>query len=226
MKLAVIGTGYVGLVSGACLADAGNRVTCIDIDAEKIERLRAGEIPIFEPGLDRIVQRTQTRGRLFFTTELADGISDATIVMIAVGTPQDEDGSADLAAVEALDRDRYAATTHAARASWLRTWLAMHAAAYALLASPPPAFPLTCDGITRMAALFKAGGYMSYDNYAMRAKSEHLAMGLTGPGHGPLSSVLHCALQSGRVAAASDRPGNQNRWIRLSWPRSDSRTLR
>ncbi|MBM65877.1 MAG: UDP-glucose 6-dehydrogenase [Myxococcales bacterium] len=113
MKLAVIGTGYVGLVSGACLADAGNHVTCIDIDGEKIARLQAGEVPIFEPGLERIVQRTQARERLFFTTDLAEGIRHATVVMIAVGTPQDEDGSADLAAVEVVARQIAQAATDA-----------------------------------------------------------------------------------------------------------------
>ncbi len=113
MKLAVIGTGYVGLVSGACLADAGNKVTCIDIDSDKINELRAGKIPIFEPGLESIVERTQARGRLSFTTDFAEGIREATIIMIAVGTPQDEDGSADLAAVEVVARQIAEAATEA-----------------------------------------------------------------------------------------------------------------
>ena len=111
-----------------------------------------------------------------------------------------------LAAVDALDRDRFAATSHAARASWLRTWHLMHAAAFQKYASPPPAFPLTPDIITRVAALFKAGGYMSFDNYAMRAKSEHLSMALVGPGAwtAELSAALRSAIRScGRGVGSS-----------------------
>ena len=96
MKVAVIGTGYVGLVLGACLADTGNDVTCADVDAGKIERLRRNELPIYEPGLDTIVERNQSRERLVFTTDVAAAARDAQVVFIAVGTPPDEDGSADL----------------------------------------------------------------------------------------------------------------------------------
>ena len=96
MKIAVVGSGYVGLVSGACFAEMGVDVTCVDIDAEKISRLRRGEIPIYEPGLDEMVLRNMQEQRLHFTTDLAACIDDVEIVFSAVGTPPDEDGSADL----------------------------------------------------------------------------------------------------------------------------------
>ena len=96
MKVAVVGTGYVGLVSGACLADTGNDVICADIDARKIDGLCRNELPIFEPGLDAIVERNQAAGRLRFTTDVAAAAAEAEVVFIAVGTPPDEDGSADL----------------------------------------------------------------------------------------------------------------------------------
>ena len=96
MKIAVVGSGYVGLVSGACFAEMGVDVTCVDIDAKKISRLRRGEIPIYEPGLDEMVLRNMQEHRLHFTTDLAACIDDVEIVFSAVGTPPDEDGSADL----------------------------------------------------------------------------------------------------------------------------------
>lgn len=102
MNIAMIGTGYVGLVTGTCFADSGNKVTCIDIDAKKIERLRQGQIPIYEPGLEEMVKKNTREGRLFFTTNLKEGIADARMVFIAVGTPQREDGSADLRTVFAV----------------------------------------------------------------------------------------------------------------------------
>src|SRR5271157_159358 len=89
--IAVIGTGYVGLVSGACLADFGNSVTCVDMDEGKIERLKRGEIPIFEPGLDDVVTRTAAAGRLSFTTDLESAVQANDVVFIAVGTPPAED---------------------------------------------------------------------------------------------------------------------------------------
>lgn len=104
MKLAVVGSGYVGLVTGACFADMGNDVTCIDIDEKKIEDLKKGVIPIYEPGLDEIVKRNYSEGRLKFTTDLASGISDVLFVFIAVGTPPGEDGSADLQHVISVAR--------------------------------------------------------------------------------------------------------------------------
>ena len=96
MKLAVVGTGYVGLVTGACFAEMGHRVTCVDIDAEKVAKLKEGCIPIYEPGLKPIVLRNHEEGRLLFTTSLAEAMVDTEIVFIAVGTPPGEDGSADL----------------------------------------------------------------------------------------------------------------------------------
>lgn len=96
MKIAIVGTGYVGLVSGTCFADTGVEVTCVDVDENKIESLKQGNIPIYEPGLDELVIKNMKAGRLKFTTSLADVINDQQIVFSAVGTPPDEDGSADL----------------------------------------------------------------------------------------------------------------------------------
>ena len=96
MKLAVVGTGYVGLVTGACFAEMGNHVVCVDVDTEKLARLHGGEIPIYEPGLEQIVQRNFKRGSLEFTDDLAMALDGAQVAMIAVGTPPGEDGSADL----------------------------------------------------------------------------------------------------------------------------------
>lgn len=92
----MIGTGYVGLVTGTCFADSGNEVTCVDVDAEKVRRLKQGEIPIYEPGLVELVVRNSQAGRLKFTTSAAEAVPDAKCVFLAVGTPQRDDGSADL----------------------------------------------------------------------------------------------------------------------------------
>ncbi|MCC7183758.1 MAG: UDP-glucose/GDP-mannose dehydrogenase family protein [Rhodocyclaceae bacterium] len=104
MKITVIGTGYVGLVSGACLAEMGNDVLCLDVDAAKIQALEAGRIPIHEPGLDQLVHRNAASGRLHFTTDVERSVHFGTIQLIAVGTPPDEDGSADLGHVLAAAR--------------------------------------------------------------------------------------------------------------------------
>jgi UDPglucose 6-dehydrogenase len=108
MNVTVIGTGYVGLVVGACLADAGNQVLCLDVDAAKVAQLDAGGIPIFEPGLEGIVRRNREAGRLAFTTDVAASVAHGELQLIAVGTPPDEDGSADLqhvlAAASAIGR--------------------------------------------------------------------------------------------------------------------------
>lgn len=96
MNITVVGTGYVGLVTGTCFAETGNKVTCVDIDAGKVQRLSRGEITIYEPGLEKIFLRNLKEERLFFTTDLAAGIKDASIVMLALPTPPGEDGSADL----------------------------------------------------------------------------------------------------------------------------------
>jgi UDPglucose 6-dehydrogenase len=114
MKVTIFGTGYVGLVTGACLAEMGNHVVCVDIDEGKVARLERGEIPIFEPGLEPIVRRNHANGQLQFTTDASLAIAHAQIIFIAVGTPPDEDGSADLQYVLGVAKsigchlDRYA----------------------------------------------------------------------------------------------------------------------
>src|SRR3954469_15829898 len=108
MRLAVLGTGYVGLVAGAGFADFGNDVCCVDIDAGKVARLLEGELPIYEPGLGPLVERGVAEGRLTFTTDIAAAVRDADVVFLAVGTPSAHDGSADvsqvLAAADAVAR--------------------------------------------------------------------------------------------------------------------------
>lgn len=104
MNITVIGSGYVGLVSGACLADLGNNVICLDVDAKKIEMLQSGQVPIYEPGLDDVIARNVAAGRLRFTTDVAESVAHGLIQMIAVGTPSGEDGSADLQYVVAAAR--------------------------------------------------------------------------------------------------------------------------
>lgn len=105
MRIAIVGTGYVGLVTGTCLAETGVTVTCVDVDASKIHQLNQGGIPIYEPGLAELVRKNRTDGRLFFTTSLKDSLRDADAVFIAVGTPPDEDGSADLRYVLGVARE-------------------------------------------------------------------------------------------------------------------------
>src|SRR5512142_1328627 len=102
MNISVVGTGYVGLVVGACLAETGNSVVGADVDAEKIDGLSHNVLPIYEPGLDRLVERNQAAGRLRFTTNVAEAVAGSDVVFIAVGTPPDEDGSADLRHVLAV----------------------------------------------------------------------------------------------------------------------------
>ncbi len=105
MNIAMVGTGYVGLVTGTCFADMGNNVTCVDIDAKKIERLEQGKIPIYEPGLSEMVTRNVQAGRLHFTTDLASAAKSARLVYLAVGTPPADDGSANLSALWNVIRD-------------------------------------------------------------------------------------------------------------------------
>ena len=104
MKVTIFGSGYVGLVTGACLAEVGNEVICVDIDQGKIDRLNQGEVPIHEPGLDSLIQRNRASGRLRFTTDVDEGVAHGLFQFIAVGTPPDEDGSADLQYVTAVAR--------------------------------------------------------------------------------------------------------------------------
>jgi UDPglucose 6-dehydrogenase len=109
MQIAVIGTGYVGLVTGACFAEFGTYVTCVDVDAEKIARLNDGQIPIYEPGLDQLVSKNKAAGRLSFTTDIGAAVEQSLVIILAVGTPPKEDGSADLSFIEgaALDVARH-----------------------------------------------------------------------------------------------------------------------
>ena len=105
MKITVVGTGYVGLVTGTCLAETGNEVICVDIDASKVARMKAGEVPIYEPHLDVLFERNIKAGRLSFTTSLKEGLDHGEIVFLALPTPEDEDGSADLSYVLGVSKD-------------------------------------------------------------------------------------------------------------------------
>ena len=105
MRICVVGTGYVGLVSGACLADVGNEVLCVDKDARKVADLREHKIPIYEPGLEDVVKRNEAEDRLSFTVSLAEGIKDAEVILITVDTPPDGDGKADLTNVLAVAKE-------------------------------------------------------------------------------------------------------------------------
>src|SRR5215207_1508777 len=109
MHIAVIGTGYVGLVTGTCFAEFGTSVTCVDVDAEKIARLNDGQIPIYEPGLDQLVTKNKAAGRLNFTTDIGAAVEQSLVIILAVGTPPKDDGSADLSFIEgaALDVARH-----------------------------------------------------------------------------------------------------------------------
>ncbi len=105
MNIAVVGTGYVGLVTGTCFAETGNNVICVDIDADKVNRMKNGEVPIYEPGLDVLFERNSKQGRLRFTTDLAEAVSGAQIVFLALPTPPGEDGSADLSYIMNVAHD-------------------------------------------------------------------------------------------------------------------------
>ncbi|HHH49674.1 MAG TPA: UDP-glucose/GDP-mannose dehydrogenase family protein [Saprospiraceae bacterium] len=105
MNITVVGTGYVGLVTGTCFAETGNNVTCVDIDEQKVARMKNGEVPIFEPGLELLFERNTKQGRLNFTTNLAEGIKNAQVIFLALPTPPGEDGSADLSYILGVARD-------------------------------------------------------------------------------------------------------------------------
>lgn len=102
MNIAVIGTGYVGLVTGTCFAETGNNVVCVDINEQKVKSLQAGKIPIFEPGLDVLFDRNTKEGRLHFTTKISEAIEKAQIIFLALPTPPGDDGSADLSYIMGL----------------------------------------------------------------------------------------------------------------------------
>ena len=105
MKIAVVGTGYVGLVTGTCFAETGNHVTCVDINEDKINRMKAGEVPIYEPGLEDLFHRNTEEGRLNFTTSLSQGIEGAKVIFLALPTPPGENGSADLKYILQVAKD-------------------------------------------------------------------------------------------------------------------------
>ncbi|HRG92936.1 MAG TPA: 2-dehydropantoate 2-reductase N-terminal domain-containing protein, partial [Chitinophagaceae bacterium] len=105
MKITIVGSGYVGLVTGACFSEVGIDVVCVDINQQKIENLNKGIIPIYEPGLEEMILRNMKKGRLQFTTNIAEAMTDSEVLFIAVGTPPDEDGSADLKYVLAVAAD-------------------------------------------------------------------------------------------------------------------------
>ena len=105
MNICIVGTGYVGLVSAACFAEMGNMVTCVDINENVVDRLKKGEVHIYEPGLEELVRRNAREGRLTFTTELTEGLKDSLFVFCCVGTPEGDDGSADLRYVQQVARD-------------------------------------------------------------------------------------------------------------------------
>jgi UDPglucose 6-dehydrogenase len=111
MKLTIIGTGYVGLVTGACFAEVGHKVMCVDNDAAKIKLLKSGGIPIFEPGLEELIKKNTTAGRLSFTTSTAEGVRESDVIFIAVATPPQPDGSVDMSFIERVARDIAAAMT-------------------------------------------------------------------------------------------------------------------
>ena len=105
MNITIVGSGYVGLVAGACFAEMGNKVTCVDIDERKVKHLKEGIIPIYEPGLSEMIANCQQRGNILFTTSLSQGIKDSEIIFSAVGTPMGEDGSADLKYVKGVAKE-------------------------------------------------------------------------------------------------------------------------
>mgnify|MGYP001596558180 CR=1 FL=1 len=104
MDISIIGTGYVGLVTGACFAELGNKVTCVDNDKAKVNALKKGSIPIYEPGLEELVDKNIKRKRLFFTSSISNGIEKSVVIFIAVGTPSRENGETDLTGIENVAR--------------------------------------------------------------------------------------------------------------------------
>src|SRR4051794_34947500 len=111
MKIAIIGTGYVGLVTGTCFAEVGHDVICVDCDAEKVKLLQQGGMPIYEPGLEELIRRNTSSGRLHFTNSTREGVDQAAVIFIAVPTPPQTDGSVDLSFMETVARDIAATMT-------------------------------------------------------------------------------------------------------------------
>ena len=148
MKITIFGSGYVGLVTGACLAEVGNDVLCVDVDQHKVERLQQGEIPIYEPGLDDLVKRNTQNGRSTFTTDVAQGVAHGLFQFIAVGTPPDEDGSADLQHVRTVARG-----------------IGEHMEAFRIIVNKSTVPVGTADKVrvTVQAALDKRGGDIEFD---------------------------------------------------------------
>ena len=105
MNIAIIGTGYVGLVTGTCFAETGNQVICVDIDDDKVKRMKVGEVPIYEPGLEVLFERNRKQGRLKFTTNLKEAVDQAQIIFLALPTPSGEDGAADLSYILKVAKD-------------------------------------------------------------------------------------------------------------------------
>jgi threonine dehydrogenase-like Zn-dependent dehydrogenase len=120
MKLTIIGTGYVGLVTGTCFAEVGHQVICVDNDAAKVKMLQAGGIPIYEPGLEELVKKNVAAGRLSFTNSTAEGVQKSDVIFIAVPTPPQPDGSVDLSFIERVARDIAAAMTRNTKSSWTK----------------------------------------------------------------------------------------------------------
>jgi UDPglucose 6-dehydrogenase len=174
MKISVIGSGYVGLVTGACLAALGTDVLCMDVDPEKVARLQAGDIPIYEPGLDEIVRRCSAEGRLRFTTDASESATFGQVQFIAVGTPPGEDGSADLsyvlAAARAIGRHMMGytvvvdkSTVPVGTAEKVRAEIAQSLSigvlhAYSAVASPPEGTILTVAREVAAAAMKESEG--------------------------------------------------------------------
>ena len=148
MRVTIFGSGYVGLVTGACLAEAGNHVICVDVDAKKIERLNQGDVPIHEPGLEALIKRNSEAGRIEFTTDAVKAIAHGLFQIIAVGTPPDEDGSADLRHVLAVARA-----------------VGEHLASYAILVTKSTVPVGTGDQVRRevQAALSARGAAIEFD---------------------------------------------------------------
>ena len=194
--------GGIGAPGGGSLASAiASAVASRPAAKPRTAPLRAQNLPT-------AVAATSTTPRPAGILDPGPGTRRGSLAVALAAAASDEQMEA---AVQAVVRDPFAPTTTRARASWLRTWTTLHEAAYASVAVPPSPFPLSCDSILRVSALFKAGGYLSFENYMYRAKSEHLALGLTGPGawSPELAAAMRDAIRScsrGTGIARQSRP--------------------